>query len=226
MAACIRADILSGQLAIGARIAGEHELMIRFAASRQTVREALCELAAEGLVESRRGPAGGAFVAAPELDKISGLLQVAGTMMGAFKTFPSREIIMAMFGLESACCRLAAERQDRSDIARMQSAILAAERAPEIAEPFFMAHTAFNRALWRAARNGPLEFILLGFMGNLRRSASTGLPSFERIRAFARVNHAHILDGIRAGDGEAAVAALQENLRFWLNAAEGDANGR
>lgn len=56
----LRADITEGRLPVGARLPGEHELADRFGVNRQTARQAIAALAADGLVEARRGS--GTFV--------------------------------------------------------------------------------------------------------------------------------------------------------------------
>ncbi len=55
LAASIRALLESGELHRGDRLYSEHALCMKFHVSRQTVRQALKELEAEGLIERRRG---------------------------------------------------------------------------------------------------------------------------------------------------------------------------
>jgi len=56
----LRADIAEGRLAAGARLPSEHDLADRYGVHRQTARQAVAALAAEGLVAARRGS--GTFV--------------------------------------------------------------------------------------------------------------------------------------------------------------------
>ncbi|MBO9577972.1 MAG: phosphonate metabolism transcriptional regulator PhnF [Microbacteriaceae bacterium] len=51
----LRGDIAGGALAVGDRLPTEQELSERFGVNRHTVRQAVAALAADGLVESRRG---------------------------------------------------------------------------------------------------------------------------------------------------------------------------
>jgi GntR family phosphonate transport system transcriptional regulator len=57
----LRVDITSGRFPVGGRLPTEAELAERFAVNRHTVRRAVATLAADGLVEARRGS--GTFVA-------------------------------------------------------------------------------------------------------------------------------------------------------------------
>ncbi len=59
----IRQDIHRGVYPVGSRIPPEHELEMNYGVSRVTVRRALQELTAEGLLERKQGK--GTFVAAP-----------------------------------------------------------------------------------------------------------------------------------------------------------------
>lgn len=63
VARAIVADIRALQLPPGSRLESELALLSRYNASRESVREALRLLEFQGMVEVRRGPGGGAFVA-------------------------------------------------------------------------------------------------------------------------------------------------------------------
>jgi DNA-binding FadR family transcriptional regulator len=58
----LRAAILSGEYRAGARLPAETALAAAHGLSRATVRGALAQLAGEGLINTRRGVTGGAFV--------------------------------------------------------------------------------------------------------------------------------------------------------------------
>ena len=65
VASAIEADIVSGELAPGARLPGEVELAERHGVNRLTVRSALAELAQRGLIQTVHGR--GSYVAAPAI---------------------------------------------------------------------------------------------------------------------------------------------------------------
>lgn len=65
IATTIRADIASGALKTGDQIPTEIEMTDRFRVSRPTAREAMRILEVAGLILTRRGSQGGAFVQAP-----------------------------------------------------------------------------------------------------------------------------------------------------------------
>ena len=60
-------DIERGKYAVGSRIPPEHELESLYKVSRVTVRRALAELTAEGLLERKQGK--GTFVSTPRISQ-------------------------------------------------------------------------------------------------------------------------------------------------------------
>jgi GntR family transcriptional regulator, transcriptional repressor for pyruvate dehydrogenase complex len=218
IAADLRAQIMSGSVAIGQRLAGEFELMSRYSVSRQTVREALRELSTQGLVESRRGPAGGAFVIAPDLDQLSGMITNAGAFISAGEKFAHSDVCVAIFEIEAACCRLAAIRRDANSLEKMRQAIVDGTNAPDEHRAFFDAYMSFNRAIWEASGNPPLAFVMQAFMHALRSNIGNkpNATDLKEYRTFLEGNHSAIFIAIEAGDAEGAVRALEDNLAFWL----------
>lgn len=78
----LRADILSGSLPPDARLPSESELMARFNVSRITVRQAMAELQANGLVRTVNGK--GSFVTQP------GRRQAHGPLVGVLEAMRKR----------------------------------------------------------------------------------------------------------------------------------------
>ena len=73
IAESLREQILSGQIKVAERLPTEEELARQFGVSRPTIREALKRLAAENLIQSRRGPRGGSTVKHPRPEEVSSL---------------------------------------------------------------------------------------------------------------------------------------------------------
>ena len=61
----IREAIVNGALKVDQKLPTEEELAERFGVSRPTIREALKRLAAQNLIHTRRGPAGGSLSRSP-----------------------------------------------------------------------------------------------------------------------------------------------------------------
>jgi DNA-binding FadR family transcriptional regulator len=76
IAANIRGQIASGELAIGDRLPTEDELTEQYGIARTTLREALRILESQGLIRIRRGRGGGATVTMPDLVRLAEPLAV------------------------------------------------------------------------------------------------------------------------------------------------------
>lgn len=81
IAESIRLRILSGDLQLGERLPNENDLARDEGAGRTTVREALRLLASVGLIETKRGARGGAFVTHPNADDLGNLVTTALSLM-------------------------------------------------------------------------------------------------------------------------------------------------
>ena len=75
----LRDRILNGGLKPGDRLPQERDLIEQFGVSKGTIREALKALDAQGIIKTRTGPGGGAFIA-PVNE--SGALELLGKKTG------------------------------------------------------------------------------------------------------------------------------------------------
>lgn len=211
----IRAAILDGRLKVNDRLPTEEELARSFAISRPTVREALKRLAAQNLVQSRRGPTGGTFVARPDPQGLSEAITASATLLVGMGAFDIDEIIAARSETETICCRLAAQNHAPGDLAAM-AAEIALQRGETISdEDFCASDVRFHRALVGAARNGPLELMMYTVVEAF--IPITNLIVF-RVRERQQIAdfHQRILDGIAGRQPEQAIAALQDLLAYLM----------
>lgn len=115
----VRDRIRSGELAPGARVETELELMERHGVSRATVRQALGELIVEGLLEIRRGL--GTFVTTPRFEHtIGGFYSFSreierhgirpGTRVLGLGIEPADEVVAAALGIEAGTSVVALRR--------------------------------------------------------------------------------------------------------------------
>ena len=91
IAETLRAEIARGNYRQGDRLPTEAELAARFAVNRHTVRRALADLAAAGLVHARRGA--GVFVAAKAMDYALGRRVRFHQNLAAAGQMPARDIL-------------------------------------------------------------------------------------------------------------------------------------
>lgn len=183
--------IATGELAPGSAL-DEAMLVERYAVSRTPVREALIQLAAEGLVELR--PRRGAVVAQATPQRLVEMFEV-------------------MAELEAMCARLAARRAADADIAAIEAAHERCRGAAERRDPdaYFYCNEAFHRSLYDSAHNAFLAEQAQALQRKLRPYRRLQLRVRHRLqRSFEE--HQGIVDAIRAGDPDRAASAVRSHV--------------
>ena len=209
----IKASILDGRLKADDRLPSEHELADQFGVSRPTIREALKRLAAQNLVHSRRGPAGGTFVRRPTEEEVRANLITEATLMVSFGEFDLTEIGEARHELELLCGRLAAERRDETHIERM-AAELEQQRREDISdEDFCASDVRFHRALVDASGNPVLQFVMSSVIEALQPVENLVIFRFRDKATIIR-QHEAILAAIRSGDVNETETAITEQMTY------------
>ena len=190
----LRERILSGKIALGERLI-EGRLSEELGVSRMPVREALRELAAEGIVtiEPRRG----AYVT-------------------TFSEEQKRELVEVRATLEALNAKLAAKRHDPEQIAELQRILDEGARLMENEDPGLLTRQnfRFHEALGNIAGNT----ILQDMIRSLRDRTAMLFATTSRQRAEQNwQEHAAILRAVI--DGDAELAALLA-ARHVYNAAQ------
>jgi DNA-binding FadR family transcriptional regulator len=109
VAGVLRGRILSGELADGAMLPKQDELLEEFGVSLPPIREALRILETEGLVTVQRGNVGGAVVHAPQESKV---VYMMGLVLQS-RSAPLGDVLEAFTAFEPACAAACAARPDR-----------------------------------------------------------------------------------------------------------------
>ena len=156
----LRNAIINGQFRTGERLPTEDELAKRYGVSRATVREALKRLAAQNLIRSRRGPAGGNFVTQPTHEELAESLSGAATLLVGLGSMGIDEIIEARRVLQGGCLKLAAKHASSEHIEQARAALDRQKLAGLTDEAFCQADVAFHRALVDASDNGMIRFVM------------------------------------------------------------------
>jgi DNA-binding FadR family transcriptional regulator len=214
----LRGLISAGEFDAGTRLPAERDLAKQLGVSRPSVREALIALEVEGWVEVRTGS--GIYVQPPQQRNGHGSARAVngsnanGADWGPLQVMQARELV------EGEVAALAARHAKKAQVAEMADAIqrmrddVAAGIEPRAGDEAF--HTAIAqacgnevlsdtvRSYW-SARHGPL-FTRLGDYFENPASWSAAL-----------VEHAAVLDAIRARDPQAARSAMQQHLKKATN---------
>jgi len=191
-AEAIRSRILGGTFTSGERLV-ETRLAKQLQVSRGPVREALKQLAAEGLV--REEPRRGTFVAAPTEED-------------------ARDLYDLRTAIEARAARLIIENADpsaidvlRAAIAKMSEAVRASDLKGLVRSDY-----EFHETLCRASGNRRLHEVFVRNAGVLRvlihLEEERFYESFEQVER----QHREVLAGIEAGDASLAEGLIVEHL--------------
>ena len=209
--------ILRGVLRPGERLPSERELATRFEVSRPTLRDALAELEASGLVVTR--PGAGAFVA-----------QVLGSafappLVKLFSTHDEALFDYLSFrrDLEGMAAARAAEHANETDLAVITSIFNRMEAAHEKRNPTEEAaiDAEFHLAIVEAAHN----VVMLHMMRSMFEMLQAGV-FYNRQVLFGKrstrdqllAQHRAIFEAIIAQNPDAARAAVEAHLTYIENA--------
>jgi DNA-binding GntR family transcriptional regulator len=188
----IRNRIWSGEFASGQRLVETH-LAGDLGVSRGPIREALKQLAAEGLV--REEPRRGTFVTAPTLDDV-------------------RDLYDLRVAIEARAARLIIERKDPADLKRLRSALDELHEAVRRADLSLLARAdyAFHEAICGASGNRRLLEVFVRNASVMRLLVH--LEEGQYYMSFEDVEHQHeeLLESIEAADAARTDALVAEHL--------------
>ncbi|MFF7201226.1 MULTISPECIES: FadR/GntR family transcriptional regulator [unclassified Streptomyces] len=192
----LRNQITSGEWPVGSRIPTEPALVEQLGVARNTVREAVRALAHNGLLDIRQGS--GTYVLATS--------ELAGVMHRRFADASPRHIAEVRSTLESSAARMAAERRTERDLKQLDALLARREEAWATgeAERFVAVDATFHLAVVAASHNDVLSE-LYADLGDLLRDWLRDDVGAE-LRPENHMDHARLVEAIRAGDGDTAAA--------------------
>ena len=197
--------ILSGELAPGAMLPREAELVQELKISRTAVREAIKVLAAKGLIESRQKLG---MRVRPE--RAWNLLD-PDVLAWQAASGPSPELIGQLVELrrmiEPTTARLAAMRRSAEELAALEEALIGMHAAIDDPLAYYHADLAFHRAVFAASGNpfvdrlGAIVSAVLEVTFRLQRRSLIPMR-------VGLVLHDRVFEAVRAGDVGAAECAM------------------
>jgi GntR family transcriptional repressor for pyruvate dehydrogenase complex len=213
IAESLRAAIMDGRLKVDERLPTEEELAQRFKVSRPTIREALKRLAAQHLIRSRRGPAGGNFVSSPAPEEAAQSLANAATLMVAVGDISLDTMATARLELEVVCCRLAASNRTGEHLDTMRRE-LESQRDPALSdEEFCASDIRFHRALVDAGGNALLQFLMHAVVEALQPVSNMIIFRVRDRQAIVGF-HERILVSVETRDAVAGASALADLVAY------------
>ncbi|MCG5075989.1 FadR/GntR family transcriptional regulator [Paraburkholderia tagetis] len=211
MPARIYSDILNriieGEYKEGERLPTEHMLAERFATSRPTVREALAQLRADGIIATRHG-SGTTVMRRPDPDVRR--FAPLETLSDIRRCYEYRVVV------EAGAAALAAQKADDADIAAIRREWDNLQTIIETSGIGAKDDFAFHMAVARASKNQFFITALSGiqeqmvFSMNLSRNLSL-VKSIERQR-IVQQEHLEVLEAVQARDAQRASQAMRDHL--------------
>jgi GntR family transcriptional repressor for pyruvate dehydrogenase complex len=196
-------QIAAGTFPVGSKLPTEPELMAQLAVGRSTLREAMRVLVHMGLVDVRPGDGTYVCTPPPEAEPLGQRLQRA-------KVF---EVFEVRHTLELECVRLAAQRRDEQDLARLRQALQQrrAFLAPEHEQAFIDADLTFHIAVADATKNAVLADLYRAFV-NVHREAWTQASKVPGLNEQGQVLHEQIAEAIAQQDSQRAQRLMEKML--------------
>lgn len=208
IASQIRAQLSSRALKAGDRLPPERELAADFGVSRNTLREALRSLEIAGLIELRKGAAGGAFIRVG-----GGEAAVTGFAdlyrIGAIRP---EHVTEARIIVGTEVARLAALRITDDDLKALTENVQAAEKATAAGDSARRAELnfEFHRLLARVTRN-PVLIILTDALLEMTRHLVEQIG--YRPNRYVLPSRRRLLARLEKGDAKGAAREMEALLK-------------
>lgn len=209
----IREAIVSGKLKIDEKLPTEEDLAQRFEVSRPTIREALKTLAAQNLIRSRRGPAGGNFVQKPSMGDLTTTLSNACSLLVSVGEIDLSDISEARLELETMCVRMAAKRRSKEHLEQMATEIAIQQDSAIDDVAFCASDVRFHQTLAQTTGNPLLQLAMLPVIAALQ-PASNMVVFRHRKREIIVDQHVRMHQALAARDGVAAEQVVVEQVEY------------
>lgn len=205
----LMARIRSGDIAPGAQLPSERELMEQYGVGRPAVREALQTLERSGIVEILHGER--ARVVIPTAERL--VSQIAGGAMHLLRSHPGSldNLKDARMFLETGMARLAAERANEEQIAKLRLAIARQRAASDNTEEFLQRDMLFHREIANISGN-PIFPAIVDAIFSWASEWYLSLVRAPGAEELTLAEHERIVDAIAAHDAEGAASAMHAHL--------------
>ncbi|RMD50938.1 MAG: FadR family transcriptional regulator [Ignavibacteria bacterium] len=206
----IEEAILSKQFLPDEKLPSENELAAQFSASRTSVREAIQNLAAQGLIRVEKGK--GIFVNHITSDTV--VTPMAKYLRLKLDRNYVLDLVHARQILEPAIAREAALNHREKDIEVLENALIKLEESTGGYEELAQLDMEFHQDLARATRNIVVPMLLKPIHALLPDLKSTVYANVDEAKESAVLWHGKILEEIKNRNGDGAAAKMLEHLKI------------
>ena len=201
----LRADLTGGVFKPGEKLPPERELMTRYAAGRNTIREAVQGLVALGMLEVKAG-------SGTTVSRADGRVAIARSVADRpLDQAALVDLVEFRVLLEGEAASLAAQRATPEDLALIREKLAVYQDAVRRSEQIYAHDVEFHRAVSSAAHNGfYLEVIDMSsqlFLGAMRAADRAPGDVLKAAQEHALIAH-HVL----LGDAVAAGSAMRAHI--------------
>ena len=223
----LRNRILSGELADGAMLPKQDDLLAEFRVSPPSIREAMRILETEGLITVQRGNVGGAIVHRPQPAKAAYMLG----MVLQSRAVNLLDLQDALRNLEPVCAAACANRPDREAtlLPRLKANIDQSRTHIDDADAYIGLARRFHVELAEGCGNetmslivGALESLWSAHVDRLaRRPAQHGAFADKEVRLATLKDHERLYKLIAKGDAAGAERLAREHVSEGTRRTEG-----
>lgn len=201
----LRSDLTSGVFSPGEKLPPERELMTRYGAGRNTIREAVQRLVALGMLEVKAGH--GTTVA-----RADGRALMVQVMADRLLDEPALEdLVEFRLLIEGEAAHLAAQRATPEDLALIRAKLAAYQDAVRRSEEVYAHDVAFHRAISSATHNR-LFLEVIDTSSQLFQTAMRAADRKPEDILKAAEEHALIAHHVLLGDSEGAGRAMRAHI--------------
>jgi len=207
----IAEKVRAGVLRVGEKLPGERTLAAQMEISRPTLREAVRVLVDAGLLEVRRGPGGGMFVAS-DVVPVELVRQRSSMRLGEVAS-----VLEARRLLEPRVAQLAAVRAGEEDFAALERSIEAMRRvvaggySQSDEDHFLQLDVQFHLALARASANPTVETLMRALFRQLEIARDMAMHA-PAVPEWTIDIHERTLAAVRSGDLGQVETVMGEHL--------------
>jgi len=204
----LRDRILKREIQEGQLLPPERELVEQTGLTRSAVREALRMLAAEGLIQTRPGRAGGSVVTLPSHDSVASAIHhfVKGRRISVRSLQETRELV------EPLLARLAAERRNDAQMQELrQLHAELVEAAPDFRQ-FTLVNLKWHTAVARASGNELLATLLYSIAHGVQIASLAQEYDTPQTRSQVIRVHERVTEAIANRQPEVAERAMRQHM--------------
>lgn len=206
----LRAEILKGSLKIGDKLPSSKVIEAQAGVSRSVVREAMAQLKAEGLIDSKQGV--GVFVTSKKNDKS---FQIDKAEFESIHN--AIQILELRMSVEVEMGSLAAQRRSDKQMDTITEAMLAMEKKIADGEDSIAEDFAFHKAIADASGN-PYFRRFIDYIGSGVIPAREMITNYEegfgdtKLLSVIQDEHRQICRAIQSQDSDLARASIKAHL--------------